>query len=50
MSDRNRPRENRLKGNFEGLPDRLMGANHPHDERPGGSRFEFMTPRPQMAS
>jgi hypothetical protein len=50
MSDRNRPRENRLKGNFEGLPDRLMGATHPQDERPGGSRLEFMTPRPQMAS
>jgi hypothetical protein len=44
MSALNRPRENRLKGKFKGLFDRLMGANHPNDERPGSSRLEFMIP------
>jgi hypothetical protein len=44
MSDHNR--DNRLKGKFEGLPDHLMGENHPHDERPDVSRLESMTPAP----
>ena len=47
MSDHNRPRENRLKREFKEMPaNGLRGANHPHDERPGGSRLEFMTPTP----
>ena len=47
MSDHNRPRENRLKRGFEEMPaNGLMDANHPHDERPGDSRLEFMTPTP----
>ena len=46
MSDSNRPRENRLKGKFKGLLDRLMGADRPRDKRPhtSGSRLEVMTP------
>ena len=46
MSDPNRPRENRLKGKFKGLLDRLMGADPQRNERPrpGGLRLEFMTP------
>ena len=38
MSDLNLPRENRLKGKFKGLLNRLMGPDRSHDERPGGSR------------
>ncbi|EDQ99574.1 WD-40 repeat-containing protein [Laccaria bicolor S238N-H82] len=49
MSDRNRPRKNRLKGKAKKLPDRLMDANHPHDERPGGLKLEFITPMPAPA-
>ena len=46
MSDLNRPHENRLKRKFEGLLDRPMGADRPHNERPVGSRLEFMSPIP----
>ena len=46
MSDLNRPRENRLKGKFKGLLNRLMGADRPRDERSLGSRLEFMTSVP----
>ena len=46
MSDPNRLHGNRLKGKFEGLLDRLMGADRQQNERPrpSGSRLEFMTP------
>ncbi|KIK00408.1 hypothetical protein K443DRAFT_31587, partial [Laccaria amethystina LaAM-08-1] len=40
------PRENCLKRKFKGLLDRLMGADDQLDERPGGSRLEFMKPMP----
>ena len=47
MSDHNRPRENRLKREFEEtLANGLIDTNHPHDEPPGDSRLEFMTPTP----
>ena len=47
MSDANRPRENRLKGKFKGLLDRLVGADRLRIEhqRPSGSRLEFLTHR-----
>jgi hypothetical protein len=44
MSDFNHPCENRLKGKFKGLLDRFMGADCSHDEHPGNSRSEFLTP------
>ena len=46
MSDPNLPGDNRLKGKFKGLLDRLMGADHLRIEcpRPSGSRLEFMAP------
>jgi hypothetical protein len=46
MSDPNLPFENRLKGKFKGLLDRLMGADRlRNSERPRliGSRLEVMT-------
>ena len=44
MSDPNHSRQSRLKGKFKGLLDRLTGADNPRNERPSGSRLEFMTP------
>ena len=46
MSDPDHSRQSRLKGKFKGLLDRLMGADSPRNERPSGSRLEFMTPIP----
>ena len=45
MSDLNRPREKSLKEKIKGLFHRLISADRPHDERPGGSRL-FMKPAP----
>lgn len=43
MSDSSRPRENRLKGKFKGLLDRLVGADRLRNERPSGSRSTLVT-------